>query len=623
MEILSKIDCYEDFKKLHIRDLPKLAQELRDTIINTISNNGGHLASNLGAIELTIALLYSFNLPNDKIIWDVGHQCYAHKILTGRRSLFPTIRKEGGLSGFPKRSESVYDSFDTGHSSTSISAGLGMAVARDIKNEKFKVISVIGDGSLTAGIAFEGLNLAGSIDKDLIIILNDNEMSISKNVGALSSYLSKILTGKIFTRLREDFKKTIQLIPSVGDQILKFMKHTEASVKGFVIPPGVIFEELGYEYVGPIDGHNIDVLLETFENIKSHNKPILIHVYTKKGKGYSPAENQPTKFHGIGSFTIETGDNKHKSNCTTYTEAFSDIITHLAANDSKIVAITAAMPSGTGLEKFSKNFPDRFFDCGISEQHCVTFAAGLATQGFIPVVAIYSTFLQRAYDMLLHDVALQNLHIIFALDRAGIVGEDGPTHHGVFDISYLRHIPNFIIMAPKNQTELKDMITFATKVKSPIAIRYPRGCSDDSIYNPKTPQPIEIGRSEVISNGENLLLISVGHIFENVIKAAEPFQNQIELINLRFIKPLDEELLQEKLLKFKKVIVVEENVTAGGAGSAILEFASRKGILDFKLFKIIGIDNIFVEHGSQKYLRERYGLSTENIKKEIEGALDA
>ncbi len=622
MKILEKINNYNDFKALNKDELYPLAEELRNYIIDIISKNGGHLASNLGVIELTIALLYIFDLPKDKIIWDVGHQSYSHKILTDRKDKFPTIRTAKGLSGFPKREESIYDTFGTGHSSTSISAGIGIATARDLKKENFKVISVIGDGSLTAGIALEALNFSGSMDKDFIVVLNDNEMSISKNVGALSSYLNRILTGKLVTRIRHDIKKTLQLIPNVGEPILKFMKHAENTFKGFVIPPGIIFEELGYQYVGPIDGHDLDILLETFENIKDLNKPVLIHTYTKKGKGYEHAEKSPTKFHGIGTFKIETGLPDKKSDKITYTQAFSNTIIKLAEQNEKIIAITAAMPSGTGLEEFSKIYPDRFFDVGISEQHGVTFAAGLATEGFIPVVAIYSTFLQRSYDMLIHDVALQNLHVIFALDRAGLVGDDGPTHHGMFDISYLRTIPNFIIMAPKDENELQNMLYSATKLNHPVAIRYPRGTGIGKTLNDNF-ETIETGKFELIKKGTDTMVISVGHMFEEAEKAVKKFDDEVGLINLRFIKPLDNEMVT--ILKtYKNIIVVEENIVSGGAGSGILELATKNNLIKrLNNFKIIGIDDRFVEHGSQKYLREKYGLNAKSIKKEIEGVLNA
>ncbi len=621
-KILNEIKGYSDFKALHRDKLPLLARDLRTYLVEVISKNGGHLASNLGIVELAIAILYTFSLPKDKVIWDVGHQCYIHKILTDRKEKFSTIRQVNGISGFPKRSESIFDTFGTGHSSTSISAGIGIATARDLKGENFKVISVIGDGSLTAGIALEALNYAGAVDKDFIVVLNDNEMSISKNVGALSSYLNRILTGKIANKIREDIKKTLQMIPGgVGESLRKFVKHTELTVKGFVVPPGIIFEELGYQYVGPVDGHNLPLLLETFDNIKDHKKPILLHVNTKKGKGYEPAENAPTKFHGVGAFKIDSGDSLKSSSNISYTNVFSKTIIKIAEKDDKVVAITAAMPSGTGLEEFSKKFPERFFDVGISEQHGVTFAAGLATEGFKPVVAIYSTFMQRAYDMLIHDVALQNLPVVFVLDRAGIVGDDGPTHHGMFDISYLRTIPGFVIMAPKDENELQHMIYTAFQINMPVAVRYPRGAGRGIALDEEL-SCIEFGKFELIRDGNEVMVISVGHLFEDVQNAVNSFDKRVGLINMRFIKPIDENFV-EIFKKYKKIVVAEENVIAGGAGSALLEFAALNGITDFEQFKIIGINDKFVEHGSQKFLREKYGLTYDNIKETIEGVLNA
>ncbi len=614
MGILDRIKNYDDFKKLKYSDIKKLPDEVRRLIIEVVSKNGGHLASSLGVVELTIALLYSFDFRKDKIVWDVGHQSYAYKILTDRKDRFQTLRKFGGISGFPSIKESKFDHFGTGHSGTSISAVTGFAVGRDLKRESNKVIAVIGDGSLTSGIAFEALNHSGHLDKDLIVILNDNEMSISKNVGALSRYLSKIMTGKVVLKLREDIKKRLGLIPGIGEQILKFAKHAETTFKGFIVPPGIIFEELNFTYFGPIDGHNIDELTETFEKIKPLKKPILIHVITKKGKGYEFSEKNPTKFHGIGKFKIETGEAEKKKGIKTYTEVFADAIIELAEKNDKIIGITAAMPSGTGLEKFGEKFPQRFFDVGICEQHAVTFAGGLTLEGFIPVVAIYSTFLQRAYDMIVHDIAIQNLHVVFAIDRAGIVGEDGITHHGLFDIAYLRHIPNMVVMCPKDENELKHMIyTAIEKISNPVAIRYPRGFGK-GVKLDKNFKEIPFGKAEIIKEGEDILIISVGSIFQEVEKAINDLNFNPEIINLRFVKPLDEDLLIDKLKKFKKIIVVEEGIINGGAGSAILELCAKRNIFNFEKFKIIGINN-FVPHGSQEVLRDINGLSAEKLKK--------
>jgi 1-deoxy-D-xylulose-5-phosphate synthase len=470
--IIEKIRSPQNLKDLSISELKELAQELREIIIETVATNGGHLASNLGSIDITIALHYVFNSPIDKIIWDVGHQAYAHKLLTGRFNAFSTIRKHGGISGFPKMSESPHDAFGTGHSSTSISAALGILEGRDHKKENFKVIPVIGDGALTAGLAFEGLNHTGHLKKDLIVILNDNEMSISPNVGALSAYLRRMMMGGLYTKFKKETKMLLERIPGVGEPVLKIAQKAEDTVKGLVVP-GLLFEELGFEYVGPVDGHKIDLLIETFKTFEDFPGPVLIHTITKKGKGYGPAEKNPGIFHGIGPFNIETGEQVSSSK-KSYSEIFGNCLTKLAKKDDRIIAITAAMTEGTGLSEFVRTFPKQFYDVGIAEPHAVTFAAGLATQGLKPVVAIYSTFLQRSYDEIVHDVCLQNLPVVFAIDRAGIVGDDGPTHNGTFDISYLRHIPNLIIMAPKDGYEFRCMLKSALSLDKPVAIRYPR-----------------------------------------------------------------------------------------------------------------------------------------------------
>ena len=492
--ILQKIDSPLDLKKLSLDELRLLAEELRQIIIQTVSVNGGHLASSLGVIEITIALHYVFNTPKDKIIWDVGHQSYSHKLLTGRKNRFSTIRKENGLSGFPKIEESEYDAFGTGHSSTSISAALGIIEGRDINKENFKVIAVIGDGAMTGGLAFEGLNNAGHLKKDLIVILNDNEMSISPNVGALSAYMNRILTGEFYRKLKKETKSFLEGIPKVGGQMAKIAQKAEETIKGLLLP-GVLFEELGFDYVGPIDGHNTELLIETFKRIKTSTSPTLIHVITKKGKGYEFSEKNPCSFHGVGPFELETGSQISSKNSISYSSAFGNFLSDLAENDQRIIAVSAAMKEGTGLNCFAEKFPDRFFDVGIAEPHAVTFAAGLASRGLKPVVAIYSTFLQRAYDEIVHDVCLQKLPVIFAIDRAGIVGEDGPTHHGLFDISYLRHIPNLVFMSPKDGAELKQMLEFAIKYQGPSAIRYPRG---------KVPDNLITGPEVTMGNGEIL-----------------------------------------------------------------------------------------------------------------------
>ncbi len=616
--MIEKINSYDDFKSLSLDEVKQLPDEIRKLIIEVVSKNSGHLASSLGVVELTLALGYTFDFRNDKIVWDVGHQSYTYKILTGRKNKFHTLRQLNGISGFPSIKESNFDHFGTGHSGTSISAVTGFAIGRDIKQEKKKLIAVIGDGSLTSGIALEGLNFAGHIDRDMIIILNDNEMSISKNVGALSRYLAKIMRAKLSLKLREDIKRTLTSIPGFGDSLLKIAKHAETTFKGFILPPGIIFEELGLTYIGPIDGHNIDELVETFENIKFLEKPIIVHVITKKGKGYELAEENPVKFHGIGKFKIETGEALSKKNQLTFTEVFSKAIIKLAEKNDKIVGITAAMPSGTGLEEFGKIFPEKLYDVGICEQHGVTFAAGLSLEGFIPIVAIYSTFLQRAYDMIVHDVCLQNLHVVFAIDRSGIVGEDGATHHGLFDIAYLRHIPNMILMAPKDENELQHMLyTAIEKINSPVAIRYPRGYGE-GVKLDKNFKEIPFGKMEVIQEGEDICIISVGTVFSEVKKAVDELNYSIELINLRYIKPIDDRLILEILPNFSKVIVVEEGITQGGAGSAILELCAKNNSLNFEIFKIVGIDNKFVPHGKQNELRRLNNLTSDKLKKIIE-----
>jgi 1-deoxy-D-xylulose-5-phosphate synthase len=641
--ILDTLNTPEDLKEIEINKLARLAEELRDVIIERVSINGGHLASNLGVIELTIALHYVFDSPDDKIVWDVGHQSYAHKLLTGRYKLFHTLRQYKGLSGFPRLKESPHDVFGTGHSSTSISAALGILNARDIlrshesevmsqegvrsqKSEegrkKNKVIAVIGDGALTSGLAFEGLNHAGHLKKDLIVILNDNEMSISRNVGALSAYLSKILTGDFYKRFKRETKAILEGIPKVGERVVKLVQKAEGSMKGFFLPGG-LFEDLGFNYIGPIDGHDIPLLIETFKGVGNVEEPTLIHIVTKKGKGYKFSEDDPCIYHGVGPFDQDKGIKvpEKKMSCPermgfkeTFSAVFGEEIVKLAEEDKRVVAITAAMKEGTGLTHFAERFPKRFYDVGIAESHAVTFAAGLATQGLRPVVAIYSTFLQRAYDQIVHDVCLQNLPVTFAIDRAGIVGEDGATHQGIFDISFLRHIPNMTIMAPKDGKELREMLRFALILNMPSAIRYSRG----SIVNIETKdenEPIKLGKAEVLINGDDLLIIAVGNTVYPSLKAAERLQGNgvnATLVNARFIKPLDEELILSLSKKIKRIITVEENVAAGGFGSAILEFLNKEGIRDVDL-KIIAINDEFVEHGSQDVLRNKYGLDEEGI----------
>jgi len=616
MSLLNSIEGPQDLKRLSPEELPVLAEEIRERIIEVVSRNGGHLSSNLGVVELTIALHYIFDAPRDKIVWDVGHQSYTHKLLTGRRKRFHTLREFEGIGGFPRRDESPYDSFGTGHSSTSISSALGMIEARDRMGEDFKVIAVIGDGAMNSGLAFEGLNQAGHLKKDLIVILNDNEFSISPNVGALASYLSRIMTGELYTRIRMETESFLKNIPRFGQTMLKVAKKAEESFKGLIVP-GILFEELGFEYVGPIDGHSFDVLLETLSNVKRLRWPTLIHVVTKKGKGYPPAEENPSAFHGTPPFEIKTGKAK-KGHLLTYSEVFGSTMIRLAKGDKKIIAITAAMPEGTGLDRFAKEYPDRFYDVGIAESHGVTFAAGLATQGFHPVVAIYSTFLQRAYDQILHDVCIQGLPVTFALDRAGIVGDDGPTHNGLFDFAYLRHIPNMVVMAPKDENELQHMIKTSTIYQGPSSIRYPRGSVagvplDDGL------KILEIGIAEYLREGEDVIVIAIGSMVIPALEAAQRLAVEgisVGVVNARFVKPLDRELIGNLARRVKRIVTVEEHVLDGGFGSAVLEFLSTLNI-EGLMVRRIGIPDNFIEQGPQSYLRRKYGLDSEGIERII------
>ncbi|MBN1156686.1 1-deoxy-D-xylulose-5-phosphate synthase [Candidatus Woesearchaeota archaeon] len=612
--ILDKIDFPEDVKKLSIDELNQLSCEMREFMIDAVSKTGGHLASNLGAVEITIALHYVFNTPKDKIVWDVGHQSYPHKILTGRKDKFSTLRQHGGMSGFPKLDESEHDAFGTGHSSTSISAALGIAKARDAKKESYDVVAVIGDGAMTGGLAFEGLNQFGYLNTKMIVLLNDNKMSISMNVGALSEYAHRIERTDIYKRVKDDFHKLIQHAnenPELKIDAENLKQHFKEVGK-----PGLVFEKLGINYIGPVDGHNIQELVAALKRAKEKEGPVLVHVLTDKGKGYCHAENNKPRFHGVSKFDIKSGNNISKSG-KTFTKAFSESAILLAENNPDIVAITAAMPEGTGLNKFQERFPDRFFDVGIAEQHAVTFAAGLATQGIIPLVAIYSTFLQRSFDQLIHDVALQNLHVVFAVDRAGIVGEDGATHHGLFDLSYLRLIPNMTVLVPKDEAELKAMMEFAVNHNGPVAVRYPRG---ECVESEKT-EKILFGKSELMRRGKDIVLVGTGPAVFEAIKAAAELEKKgigASVINSRFIKPLDNEIIN-KIQETGKAIIVEENTIVGGFGSAVLEELNRKNIkADIRL---VGIDDVFVEHGSPRILREQHGLTFQNIVKKAEELL--
>ncbi|MCL5023160.1 MAG: 1-deoxy-D-xylulose-5-phosphate synthase [Nitrospirae bacterium] len=614
MSLLKEIRSPGDVKKLPRDELPALAEELRRTIIGQVSSCGGHLASSLGVIEVTIALHYVLDTPSDKIIWDVGHQCYPHKLLTGRYGNFSTLRKYKGLSGFPRLDESPYDAFGTGHSSTSISAAVGMIEARDKRGEWFKVVPVIGDGALTSGLAFEGLNHAGQLGKDIMVVLNDNEMSISRNVGALSLYLSRILSGDMYQMFKRETKSFIEHIPKVGMPVSKMAQRTEEMLKR-LFSPGILFEELGFDYIGPIDGHDTEALIETFKRAVTETSPLLIHVITKKGKGYKFSEEDPCIFHGVGPFDMDTGVATSDTSLPTYSEVFGRTLTELAREDRSIVAISAAMREGTGLDRFARKYPERFYDVGIAEPHAVTFAAGLASQGMRPVVAVYSTFLQRAYDEILHDVCLQNLPVIFAIDRAGIVGEDGPTHQGLFDISFLRHIPNLLFMAPKNAEELKEMLRLALTHKGPAAIRYPRGrVSRHPLQGPAGAE-MEKGKAEIILQGEDVAIIAVGHSVRPALGAAALLERdgiRACVVNARFIKPLDEDLILSAAEDTGHVVTVEENILAGGFGSAVMECIGNAGLAGIRLRRI-GVGDEFVEHGSQSVLRKKYGLDEEGI----------
>ncbi|MFP4039705.1 MAG: 1-deoxy-D-xylulose-5-phosphate synthase [Desulfosudaceae bacterium] len=612
---LDKINSPDDLKQLSLSELSLLAQEIRELIIEVVSKNGGHLAPSLGTVELAIAIHYVFDIPRDKIIWDVGHQAYAHKILTGRRERFPSIRQYGGLSGFTKSSESPYDAFSTGHSGTSISAGLGMLSANERRDDHSKVLAVIGDGSLTAGMAYEGLNQAGDQHKDrnLIVILNDNEMSITKNVGALSSFLSRTLSATYLQDWRKELGELLRSLPKIGDDIYQFAKRSEESFKTFVTP-GMLFEAFNFEYFGPINGHNIKQLINILQNIQEIEEPVLLHVTTTKGKGYEPAEQNPAYFHGVGAFEITTGNCLKKARVPSYTSIFGQTMNSLAEKDETIMAVTAAMPEGTGLNQFAENFPDRFYDVGIAEQHGVTFAAGMASQGLRPVVAIYSTFLQRSYDQILHDVCLESLPVTFAIDRAGIVGEDGPTHHGIFDLSFLRSMPNMMVMAPGDENELRRMLYTAIYHDGPAAIRYPRGIGRGVPLDEKI-TPITPGKAKIIRTGEDVLILAIGQPLAEAIQAAEILGGEgiaATVVNCRFIKPLDTELIGELVRKNPRLITVEDNILAGGFSSAVLEYLNDAGISGFTV-KRLGINDAFVEHGSQAVLRAAHKIDAEAI----------
>lgn len=611
------MDLPHDLKQLSPRDLDRLASEIREEIIRTVAKTGGHLASSLGAVDLAIALHAVLDSPRDKIIWDVGHQAYAHKIITGRRAVFGSLRQFGGISGFPRRDESPHDAFNTGHSSTSVSAALGMAKARDLKGEDFTVVAVIGDGSLTGGMSFEALNHAGHVKTDLIVVLNDNEMSISPNVGALASYLARIRTEPRLLKLRQDIERVLEGVPRIGRDLAESLRRLKGSVK-YLVVPGMLFESLGFTYLGPLDGHDIPSVMRTIEDARAKGGPVLVHVVTKKGRGYAPAEKDPRRFHGVGKFDAASGELPRQPGPPTYTEVFGEALARFAADDARIVAITAAMPDGTGLDVFGRLHPDRFFDVGIAEQHAVTLAAGLASQGLVPVAAIYSTFLQRAYDQIVHDVALQGLHVVFAVDRAGLVGEDGPTHHGAFDLAYLRSVPGMTVMAPADEEELVAMLRAALLMDGPVAVRYPKsqGWGHAAL---RPPRPVERGRGVLVREGDDVAIVAIGSMVHPSLQAARILERRgvsAAVVNARFAKPLDEDLLLKVAGRCRRMVVVEEGTSLGGFGSGALETLARRGRGgDALAFRHLALPDAFVQHGPREALLASCGLTPAHIAK--------
>ena len=612
---LEQMNDVNDIKKISKEHYGALASEIREFLVDKISVAGGHLGSNLGVIELTMAMHLVFDLPQDKIVWDVGHQSYTHKLLTGRRDGFDELRKYGGMSGFPKRKESNCDSFDTGHSSTSISAGLGLVKARDIKGEDFSVISVIGDGALTGGMAYEALNNASRLDTNFIIVLNDNNMSIAENVGGVSKYLQSIRTADSYKDFKVGLEHGLLKIPKYGDAVVDTLKKYKSGIKQLVVP-GMFFEDMGITYLGPVDGHNIEALSKVFKEARKFNKAVLVHVITKKGNGYQPAERHPARFHSAEPFEIETGLPTKKRIKANYTDVFSTVMTKLGARNPDVVAITAAMPDGTGLKRFSNMYPERFFDVGIAEEHAVTFAAGIAAGGLRPIVAVYSSFLQRAYDQILHDVCIQNLPVVFAIDRAGLVGSDGETHQGVFDISFLSSIPNMHIMAPKNKWELSDMMKYAVCFPAPIAIRYPRGEAYDELKEYRA--PIEYGKSEILYEEEDIALFAIGSMVKTAVNVRRELKARgmsCSLVNARFVKPIDEKTLEELSHTHKVFVTLEENVKCGGYGEQVRDYCQEKN-LDIKIV-IIALPDEYVEHGNVEVLKKEVGIDEESILKRI------
>ncbi len=613
--VLEKINKANDIKKLSKEELPILAEEIRQFLIHKISRSGGHLASNLGVVELTMAMHLAFDLPKDKIIWDVGHQSYTHKILTGRREGFDTLRKYGGMSGFPKRKESPCDAFNTGHSSTSISAGMGYVSARQITKESYQVVSVIGDGALTGGMAYEALNNAARLNSNFMIVLNDNNMSISENVGGMSTYLGSLRTSEAYTGLKMEVTNTLNKIPVYGERLVERIRRTKSGIKQLFIP-GMLFEQMGITYLGPVDGHDLDQLAKVFQEARKLNSAVLIHVLTKKGKGYPPAERHRARFHGAEPFDVETGLPAVKRTKANYTDIFSTVMRKFGDRYPSVVAVTAAMPDGTGLKRFRNMFPERFFDVGIAEEHAVTFAAGLAAAGLIPIVAVYSSFLQRAYDQVLHDVCIQNLHVIFAIDRAGLVGSDGETHQGIFDLSYLSTIPNMCILAPKNKWELSDMMKFAVAYPGPIAIRYPRGEAFDGLAGFRA--PIVYGKGEILYDEGEIALLAVGSMVKTALEVRSYLKElgyACSLINMRFVKPLDEALIRQVEKEHRLLVTLEENVSCGGFGEQVLDYINRIGGTAKVLN--IALPDDYVEHGNVELLRKEVGIDPQTIEKKI------
>ena len=613
-KLLDAIHTPEDLRKLSLEELPALAEEVREEILSVVSEVGGHLASTLGAVELTLALHYAFDTPRDRIVWDTGHQGYAHKLICGRRERLSTIRQLGGLSGFLSREESEYDVFGAGHAGTSVSAALGMVAAKSLSGANHKVVSVISDGGLSAGLTFEGLNQAGHLGKDLIVVLNDNEIFIDPRVGAFSSFLSKQLTTDVAVRLQHNLGHLMRTLPKVGENLYHVARKLKESFLGLVTP-GFLFEALGFQYVGPIDGYDMAEMIQTFHNVKKIAHPTLIHVITRKGKGYKPAEQDPIKYHSVTPFHVLTGKaKKEKGPIPSYTDVFAEALIRLAKENPKVVGITAAMGSGTGIDKFSRALPDRSYDVGIAEQHAVTFAAGMATEGWVPVVAIYSTFLQRGYDEILHDVCLQNLHVVLALDRGGLVGADGPTHHGVFDFAYLRPIPNMVVMAPKDENELRRMLKTAIDHDGPIALRYPRG-EGWGVEMEKEIRPLEIGKGELLRDGKDIAIIAIGNTVVPALKAAQDLAKlgiDAAVVNARFVKPLDRELLLEVLTRIPRAITVEDNVLQGGFGSAVAELLADEGMTGVSLRRL-GVPDRFIPHGTQDELRKICGIDKDAV----------